>query len=467
MGRFVSVHPLGVIVAIGCGVLVAGIAGALIAVPLAAAGNAVVNHLDARAGSPRTTNHRSMIRRTRRTTWSKWRKRCLVTDPRLTSVTLADVEAAREVLEGVTLRTPMEGARWLSALVDGPVSLKCENLQRTGSFKIRGAYVRMSRLSPEERAAGVVAASAGNHAQGVALAASPRDRSTVFMPEGARSPRRRRPGRTAPTCGSTAATSRTHWSRRGGSPRRRCGADPSVRPRRRRRRAGHGRPGDPRAGARREDRDRADRWRRAARRDRHRDQGVAPRRPRDRGAGRGGRGVPGVAATGRPVALASMATMADGIAVGCPGEITFAVVRDHCDEVRTVSEESLSRALLALVERAKMVVEPAGAAAVAAILDTPTALRAPVVAVLSGGNVDPLLLGKVIRHGLAAAGRYLYLRVGIPDRRAAWPVCSPVSARRAPTCSRSPTSGSRRPSTSTRSRCGSSWRPAARRTRRP
>src|SRR5690606_22721901 len=124
---------------------------------------------------------------------------------------------------------------------------------------------------------------------------------------------------------------------------------------------------------------------------------------------------PGSLAAGEPVALESMSTMADGIAVGRPGDITFAAVRDHVDDIITVSEESLSRALLALVERAKMVVEPAGAAAVAALLDDPTAFETPAVAVLSGGNIDPLLLGKVIRHGLASAGRYLYLRVLIPD----------------------------------------------------
>jgi len=90
-------------------------------------------------------------------------------------------------------------------------------------------------------------------------------------------------------------------------------------------------------------------------------------------------------------------------------------VRDHVDEILTVSEESLSVALLALVERAKMVVEPAGAAAVAALLDAPDHFETPAVAVLSGGNIDPLLLGKVIQHGLAAAGRYLYLRVLISD----------------------------------------------------
>jgi threonine dehydratase len=129
----------------------------------------------------------------------------------------------------------------------------------------------------------------------------------------------------------------------------------------------------------------------------------------------GAAAYPGSLKAGGPVALESMTTMADGIAVGRPGDIPFAAVQEHCDEIVTVSEESLSRALLALVERAKMVVEPAGAAAVAAILDDPTAFETPAVAVLSGGNIDPLLLSKVIRHGLAAAGRYLYLRVVIPD----------------------------------------------------
>jgi len=119
---------------------------------------------------------------------------------------------------------------------------------------------------------------------------------------------------------------------------------------------------------------------------------------------------------GHPVALESMATMADGIAVGLPGEVTFAMVRDLVDEVITVSEASLSGAVLATLERAKMVVEPAGAAAVAAILDDPSRFSSPTVGVLSGGNIDPLLLGKVIQHGMAAAGRYLNLRLRIPDR---------------------------------------------------
>jgi threonine dehydratase len=120
-------------------------------------------------------------------------------------------------------------------------------------------------------------------------------------------------------------------------------------------------------------------------------------------------------AQGAPVPLRSMATIADGIAVGCPGAVPFKAVRQHVDEFVTVSDDSLSRALLMLLERAKLVVEPAGAAAVAAMLDDPSAFETPAVVVLSGGNVDPLLLMRVIRQGLAAAGRYLYFRALIPD----------------------------------------------------
>ena len=106
------------------------------------------------------------------------------------TVSLADIEAVAGLVADVAITTPMEESRWLQALVDGPVLLKCENLQRTGSFKIRGAYVRLSRLSADERARGVVAASAGNHAQGVALAAQILGiKATVFMPEGAPIPK--------------------------------------------------------------------------------------------------------------------------------------------------------------------------------------------------------------------------------------------------------------------------------------
>jgi threonine dehydratase len=108
--------------------------------------------------------------------------------------------------------------------------------------------------------------------------------------------------------------------------------------------------------------------------------------------------------------------MADGIAVASPGDLTLAHVQGLVDEVRTVSEEDLSRALLFCLERAKLVVEPAGVAAVAAVLAEPEAFAPPVVAVVSGGNIDPVLLLKVVQHGMAAAGRYLSLRLTVPDR---------------------------------------------------
>ncbi len=111
-----------------------------------------------------------------------------------------------------------------------------------------------------------------------------------------------------------------------------------------------------------------------------------------------------------------MTTMADGIAVAAPGDLTLAHVAGLVDEVRTVTEAELSRALLFCLERAKLVAEPAGVAAVAAVLADPSAFAPPVVAVVSGGNIDPVLMLKVVQHGMAAADRYLSLRVRVPDR---------------------------------------------------
>ncbi len=332
-------------------------------------------------------------------------------------VSLADVQAARRLLEGVVRTTPMEGSRPLSDGVGGPVFLKCENLQRTGSFKLRGAYVRMARLTDRERACGVVAASAGNHAQGVALAAQLLGvRSTVFMPEAAPLPK------VAATSAYGAAV-RLHGAtltEAMGQARafaEQTGAvfihpfdHPDVI-------AGQGTVGlevleqcpDVRtvvvctgggglvSGV-------------AA--------AVKALRPDVEvvaAQASGAASLPGSLVAGHPVALASMATMADGIAVAAPSDTTFAHVRALVDRVVTVDEDALSRALLLCLERAKLVVEPAGAAAVAAVLEHPTAFRPPVVAIVSGGNIDPLLLGKVIRHGLVAAGRFLSLRVAVPD----------------------------------------------------
>jgi len=333
-------------------------------------------------------------------------------------VALADIESAREVLAGVALETPMQPSRWLSDRIGGPAYLKCENLQRTGSFKIRGAYLRMSRLSAQERARGVVAASAGNHAQGVALAAQMLGISaTIFMRLGAPLPKERETrgygadvrfaGHTideamvdarafAAETGAVLIHPFDHFDIVAGQgtagleimeqcPEAATVVIPC---------GGGGFLG-----------------------------GVATAikalAPHVRVVGvqaEAAAAYPTSLAAGQPVALAEMATIADGIAVGMPGDIPFAAIQANVDAMLTTSEESLSAALLQLLERSKLVVEPAGAAAVAAVMDRPEEFEPPVVAVLSGGNIDPLLLMGVIRHGMAADGRYLAFRVKISDR---------------------------------------------------
>ena len=333
-------------------------------------------------------------------------------------VSLSDIESARVLLEGVARTTPLEGSRALSERVGGPVWLKCENLQRTGSFKIRGAYVRIARLTDEERARGVVAASAGNHAQGVALAASLLGTTaTVFMPAAAPLPK------VAATKAYGAkvrleGTTVDQALEAAGAMAAETGAvlihpfdHADVI-------AGQGTVGleileqcpDVRtvvvctgggglvsgiAAA------------------------VKALRPDVEvvaAQAAGAAAFPPSLAAGTPVRLAHMATMADGIAVGCPGDVTFAHVQGLVDRVVTVDDDALARALLLMLERAKLVVEPAGAAGLAAVMEDPTSFTPPVVVVLSGGNIDPLLLSKVVRHGLIAAGRFLSLRVRIPDR---------------------------------------------------
>lgn len=339
------------------------------------------------------------------------------------SLTVEDVRAAREVLREVVVPTPMIPSRVLSEQIGGPVLLKCENLQRTGSFKIRGAFLRISRLSAAERARGVVAASAGNHAQGVALAASMLGcKATVFMPVGAPLPKIAAtrgygaevvfPGPTVDDC---LIAAQKHADEAGAvfihpfdhpdvvtgqatigleimeqCPDARTIITPV---------GGGGLLAGVAAAAK----------------------GVA--------AVAGGPGVkivgaqakraaafPPSLAAGRPTQIAVEPTMADGIAVGRPGDLTYAMFTELVDAVVTVTEESISQALLLCLERAKQVVEPAGAAGVAALLEHAYAVEPPVVVLLSGGNIDPLLLSKVLRHGLAGAGRYLVVRCRLKDR---------------------------------------------------
>ncbi|MFF6993518.1 threonine ammonia-lyase [Streptomyces sp. NPDC008313] len=336
----------------------------------------------------------------------------------LPTVTLDDVRGAQKMLSGVARTTAMEGSRHLSQLVGSPVHLKCENLQRTGSFKLRGAYVRIAGLLPEERAAGVVAASAGNHAQGVALASSLLGvRSTVFMPTGAPLPKiaaTREYGAEVRLHGTvvdeTLAAAQEYAAGTGAvfihpfdhpdiiAGQGTLGLEileqcPEVRTIV----VGIG-GGGLAAGI-----------------------AVAVKaiRPDVRIVGvqaAGAAAYPPSLAAGRPVSVDNPATMADGIKVGRPGDVTFGLIERLVDEVRTVSEDNLSRALLLCLERAKQVVEPAGASPVAALLREPGAFEGPVVAVLSGGNVDPLLMQRILRHGLSAAGRYLAVTLRLTDR---------------------------------------------------
>jgi threonine dehydratase len=339
-------------------------------------------------------------------------------DPVPAPVTLADVLAARKILADISRTTPMAWSRPLAEQLGGEVWFKCENLQRAGSFKLRGAYVRIHNLSEQERARGVVAASAGNHAQGVALAASLHGaESIVFMPDGAPLPKvaaTESYGAQVRFAGSTvddALVAAQRYAQETG--------------------AAFIHPFD------------------------HRDvvagQGtvaleILEQCPQVKTilVGTGGGGLlagmaavvaelrpdvkvvgvqaasaaayPPSLAAGRPTQLGKYATMADGIAVGRPGAVPFEIVHRLGIPVVTVSEEAISRAVLTLLERNKLVVEPAGAVGVAALIEQDYPVEGPVVAVLSGGNVDPLLLLRLIRHGLTAAGRFMSLRLRLKDR---------------------------------------------------
>jgi threonine dehydratase len=308
----------------------------------------------------------------------------------------------------------------LSNLAGAPVLLKAEHLQRGGSFKLRGAYTRIARLDPEVRAAGVIAASAGNHAQGVALAAASLGiAATVVMPESASIAKveaTRGYGAEVIAHGQTIDQALERASEIAGE----TGATlvhpydhvDIV--------AGQGTVGleilqqapDVQtvivctggggllAGIA---------------------TAVKAVRPDVRVIGvqaEAAAAYPASLQAHRPIALDRMATMADGIAVGRPGDVPFALIEKYVDQIVTVSEESIAQALLLLLERSKQMVEPAGAVGVAALLEhgPSLGLSGTTVITLSGGNVDPLLLLRVIRHGMATVGRYLAINVTIPDR---------------------------------------------------
>lgn len=342
--------------------------------------------------------------------------------PRGQEVTLAHIERAACALTGIAQRTPIDHATHLSDVLGVPVTMKLENLQRTGSFKLRGATYRLSRLSEDERRRGVVAASAGNHAQGVAFAAQQLGiDATIYMPLGAPVPKllaTKGYGATVVTDGDTVeeclALAADHAARTGAVMIHPFDHVDVI--------AGQGTLGleivedvpdvetivVPVGGG-------------------GLIAGVAVAAKEY--AARHGRTVrvvgvqaaasaayPPSLAAGAPLTVERGATIADGIAVARPGVHTFPLIRDLVDDIVTVDEDDLARAVLVILERTKLVVEPAGAAGVAAILGGLVPATGPTTVVLSGGNIDPLLMQRIIALGLVASGRYMTMRIPLPDR---------------------------------------------------
>jgi threonine dehydratase len=334
--------------------------------------------------------------------------------------TLAEIEEARVRVGAVVDLTPMEKSRFLSEVAGTQVFLKAESLQRTGSYKIRGAYNHIARLTPEERARGVVAASAGNHAQGVALAARELGiAATIYMPIGVALPKLQ-------------AT-------------RNYGAEVVL----------HGHIFDETLQAAVEFAGRTGAV------------FIPPFDHPDVVAGQGtlaleileqvpdvgtiivpvggGGLISGIAtvvaqrASGRPVRVIGVqaanaaayppslaagspqrievrSTIADGIAVAQPGLLNFEIIRQTVEGVVTVSDDDTARALVLLLERAKLVAEPAAATGVAALLSGAIVPTGPTVVIVSGGNIDPMVMERVISRGLAASARYLKVNIPLPDR---------------------------------------------------
>jgi len=335
---------------------------------------------------------------------------------------LAQFEAAREVVARVIQHTPVEPSRFLTNVLGSEVLLKCENLQRTGSYKLRGAYFRMSNLTAEERAKGVIAASAGNHAQGVALAARELGiHATIFMPLGVALPKleaTREYGAEVVLEGNIfneslkAALARAEETGATFIPpfdhqdvvtgQGTLGleifdevpdVDTVIVP------IGGGGLISGLASAIKQKAATVGRTIRVI--------GVQAENAA---------AYPPSLAAGERVRVDVHPTIADGIAVAIPGVLNFDIIKGAVDEVITVTEDDTAKALLILLERAKLVVEPAGAVGVAAILAGKVRNAGKTVAVLSGGNIDPLLMQRIVAHGLAASERYLKIRVALPDR---------------------------------------------------
>ena len=336
--------------------------------------------------------------------------------------TFIDVQDAANRLQGVAHKTPVLQSRTLNAQMQAQVFIKCENFQRMGAFKFRGGYNALAKLDAAQQQAGVVAYSSGNHAQAVALSAGILGMpATIFMPHDAA------PSKLAATQGygakvigydrysedaSALAAKLAHEQGMTFIPpfdhidviigQGTVGMEifdqvedvqtiiVSI--------GGGGLAAGVAVAAK---------LRAKARGKKVQVIGVQ--------AENAASYVPSLRA-GKPKQIDTKPTIADGIAVARPGAIPFELIKKHIDKVVTVSDSEIALAIVALAERAKMVVEPAGAASVAALLTGKVKPRGTTVAVLSGGNLDPLLMQKIIGHGLEAANRYTTITVMLPDR---------------------------------------------------
>jgi threonine dehydratase len=318
-----------------------------------------------------------------------------------TAPTLGEIQEARERLRGIAEETPIYLSETFSRRCGREVRLKTENLQRTGAFKIRGAVNRLSLLSPEERSAGVVAASAGNHGQAVAWAARELGvQARIFVP-------------------ITAPMAKVEACRNYGAETELVGADFE----------------DALAAA-------------LAHVEESGGTFIHPYEDQFVVAGQGTIGLElldqepdvgtvlipiggGGLALGIATALRALRpevrlvgvragvdgyTIADGIAVKVPSEFTMPLLNDLLDDIVAVTDDEISEAIVLLLERAKLVVEGAGAVGVAALLAGKAGAIGTAIPILSGGNIDATMLISVMRHGLTAAGRYLVVRTQLADR---------------------------------------------------
>lgn len=334
-------------------------------------------------------------------------------------VTLQDIREAREILKSVVYKTGVVHNTTFSEMSGNSVYLKMENLQKTGSFKLRGAFNKIAHLTDEEKRHGVIASSAGNHAQGVAMGATFYGiKSTIVMPKHAplsKISATKSYGADVVLCGNVydeAYAEARRLQKETGATFIHPFNDPQVI-------AGQGTIGLEIL----EDLPDADAI-------------VVP-------IGGGGliSGVsiaaksikPGIKIIGvQSKNMPSMAesvenkkittvdgtpTIADGIAVKTPGELTFSIIRKYVDNIITVDEDEIANAILLLLERAKVIAEGAGAVPVAAILNRMEDFRdKKIVALVSGGNIDVNILSRIIDKGLVKGGRKIFLDTLIPDR---------------------------------------------------